>query len=88
MTTLPCPSCGSQTIVKNGLIHNGKQNHKCKDCGRQFVEDPQQKRINPQTTVLIDLRKYPWLVPSGFVMYQKAGYKSMGTANMQQSLKP
>lgn len=62
MTTLPCPSCGSQTIVKNGLIHNGKQNHKCKDCGRQFVEDPQQKRINPQTTVLIDkllLEKIP-----------------------------
>jgi len=62
MTTLPCPSCSSLRVVKNGLIHNGKQNHKCKDCGRQFVEDPQQKRIDPQTKALIDkllLEKIP-----------------------------
>ena len=62
MTTLPCPSCGSLTIFKNGRIHNGKQNHKCRDCGRQFVEDPQQKRIDPQTIDLIDkllLEKIP-----------------------------
>ena len=29
-------------IVKNGKIHNGKQNYKCRDCGRQFVENRQQ----------------------------------------------
>ena len=23
---------------KNGHIHNGKQNHQCHDCGRQFVQ--------------------------------------------------
>lgn len=49
MTTRPCPSCSSLNIVKNGRIHNGKQNHKCRDCGRQFVEDPQKKRITPTT---------------------------------------
>jgi len=27
-------------VVKNGFIHNGKQNHLCKDCGRQFVKNP------------------------------------------------
>jgi len=62
MTTLPCPSCSSLNIVKNGRIHNGKQNHKCRDCGRQFVKDPQQKRIAPNTKALIDkllLEKIP-----------------------------
>jgi transposase-like protein len=62
MSTLTCPRCGSQKVVKNGRIHNGKQNHKCRACGRQFVEDPQQKRIDPHTKALIDkllLEKLP-----------------------------
>src|SRR5918996_6343793 len=33
-----CPTCGSSNYKKNGHIHNGKQNHQCKDCGRQFVQ--------------------------------------------------
>lgn len=32
-----CPSCLSRNIKKNGHTHYGKQNHRCKDCGRQFV---------------------------------------------------
>jgi insertion element IS1 protein InsB len=32
-----CPACGSRQFKKNGHIHNGKQNHRCKACGRQFV---------------------------------------------------
>jgi insertion element IS1 protein InsB len=32
-----CPECGSQQFKRNGHIHNGKQNHQCKVCGRQFV---------------------------------------------------
>ncbi len=62
MSKLTCPSCGAQAIVKNGRIHNGKQNNKCNSCGRQFVEDPQQKRIDPDTKALIDkllLEKIP-----------------------------
>ncbi len=57
-----CPSCASEQIIKNGYIHNGKQNHKCKDCGRQFVEDPQNKIISEATKDLIDkllLEKLP-----------------------------
>jgi insertion element IS1 protein InsB len=57
-----CPSCQSSKIVKNGLIHNGKQNYRCKDCGRQFVEEPQQKLISQQTKDLVDkllLEKIP-----------------------------
>lgn len=57
-----CPACHSSHVVKNGSIHNGKQNHKCKDCGRQFVRDPQTKTIDKATKHLIDkllLEKIP-----------------------------
>src|SRR5262244_2973523 len=33
-----CPRCKSSRYKKNGHIHNGKQNHHCHDCGRQFVQ--------------------------------------------------
>ena len=49
-------------VVKNGFIHNGNQNHKCKACGRQFVEAPRQKIISEETKALIDkllLEKIP-----------------------------
>ena len=32
------PTCGSSDYKKNGHIHNGKQNHQCKDCGHRFVQ--------------------------------------------------
>ena len=59
---LSCPRCGSDHVVKNGRIHNGKQNHKCRACGRQFVQNPQQKLISPETKELINkllLEKLP-----------------------------
>ncbi len=59
---LSCPTCGSQAIVKNGQTRHGKQNYKCNDCGRQFVENPQWRRIPEETKVLIDrllLEKIP-----------------------------
>jgi len=36
---LTCPDCYSHKIKKNGKTYYGKQNHKCKDCARQFVID-------------------------------------------------
>ena len=48
-----CPSCGSLLVKKNGDIHNGKQNHYCLSCGRQFVLNPQQKIIDDQTKALV-----------------------------------
>ena len=60
--SLICPSCESKKIVKNGKIHNGKQNYKCRDCRRQFVQDPQNKIISRETKNLIDkllLEKIP-----------------------------
>ena len=45
-----CPECGSRNYKKNGHIHNGKQNHLCKDCGREFV-------LNPENIVISDEKK-------------------------------
>lgn len=36
---LICPNCTSGKIVKNGKTYYGKQNHRCKNCDRQFVAD-------------------------------------------------
>ena len=49
-----CPRCQSSEVIKNGRIHNGKQNYKCRSCARQFVLNPEQKRIPPETWALVD----------------------------------
>lgn len=59
---LLCPTCGSDDIMKNGTTRRGKQNYKCRDCGRQFVENPQWKPIDADRTAMIDrllLEKIP-----------------------------
>jgi len=43
-----CPECGSNNYKKNGHIHNGKQNHQCKDCGREFVLNPEKEIISDE----------------------------------------
>lgn len=51
---LLCPTCGSDDIMKNGTTRRGKQNYKCRDCGRQFVENPQWKPKDKDTCALVD----------------------------------
>ncbi len=48
--------------MKNGTTRRGKQNYKCRDCGRQFVENPQWRRREPDSKAMIDrllLEKIP-----------------------------
>ena len=52
---LMCPTCKSDEIMKNGTTRRGKHNYKCRDCGRQFVEDPQWKPRDKDTTAVINL---------------------------------
>ena len=40
---MECPKCQSSHVSKNG-IKRGKQNYRCADCGRQFVENPRPYR--------------------------------------------
>ena len=59
---LRCPNCDSEDIMKNDTTRRGKQNYKCRDCGRQFVENPQWKRREPDSLAMIDrllLEKIP-----------------------------
>ncbi len=49
-----CPRCQSAVVIKNGRIHNGKPKFACKQCGRQFVQDPQPTPIGPETRDLVD----------------------------------
>lgn len=51
---MQCPRCHSDQIIKNGSIHSGKPKYMCKMCRRQFVEDPQDRRIPDSTKALID----------------------------------
>ncbi len=57
-----CPKCDSKNITKNGSIHNGKQKFKCKDCKRQFIENPEKKVITQEQWEYVDkllLEKIP-----------------------------
>jgi len=48
---MKCPRCQSENIIRNGSIHNGKQKYECKECRRQFVENPQNKIISSEIKV-------------------------------------
>lgn len=48
------PTCGSDDVMKNSTTRRGKQNYKCRDCGCQFVENPQWKQIDPDRKAMID----------------------------------
>ena len=49
-----CPQCGSRQYKRNGRIHTGNQNHKCKDCGRAFVLVPETPIITQEQRALIE----------------------------------
>ncbi|MBD1930956.1 MULTISPECIES: IS1 family transposase [Cyanophyceae] len=51
---MQCPKCDSRYVVKNGHTHTGKQNFKCRDCGRQFVTTPSHQPVSKSTRELID----------------------------------
>jgi predicted Zn finger-like uncharacterized protein len=36
---MECPNCQSDFFIKNGNTYYGKQRFKCKNCGRQFIEN-------------------------------------------------
>lgn len=49
-----CPMCQSTQLKKNGFISTGKQRYRCCTCGRQFVENPENKIIPEHTWILVD----------------------------------
>jgi len=49
-----CPRCYSGKIIKNGTIHNSKQKYMCKECRRQFVENPANAPVSEEKKELIN----------------------------------
>ncbi|WP_417914545.1 transposase-like zinc-binding domain-containing protein [Candidatus Electronema sp. JM] len=49
-----CPECGSLNIVRNGSIANGKKKFSCKECSRQFVENPERRKITDAEWRIVD----------------------------------
>ena len=49
-----CPKCQSTQIIRYGHTHYGKPRFKCRDCGRQFVEDATRQPIDKLPHQLID----------------------------------
>ncbi len=49
-----CLQCGSRWDKRNGHIHTGKQNHRCKLCGRAFVLQPDNVMITGEQRQLIE----------------------------------
>ena len=70
-----CPRCQSPQYKKNGHIHNGKQNHQCKDCGRQFVDGFEQYLVSDETRDLIERLLLERLSLRGICRAAKVGLK-------------
>lgn len=49
-----CPPCGSRVYKRNGRMHTGKQNHRCKVCGRAFVLTPENPVLTEEQRMLIE----------------------------------
>ncbi len=49
-----CPTCQSKEVKRNGHIHNGKQNYRCKGCGRPFVADSTKRYVSEEEREMID----------------------------------
>jgi hypothetical protein len=56
-----CPRDMSPKYKTNGHIHNGKQNHQCQNCGRQFVDcfERPRFRVEPQVQSLPESSQGP-----------------------------
>ena len=48
LVTYRCPHCHSEHIVKNGHNPKGKQQYRCKQCGRSSVLNPEVRYTEAQ----------------------------------------
>jgi transposase-like protein len=43
MVLVLCVHCGSEKLIKNGISPSGKQQYRCRGCGRTSLDRPQAK---------------------------------------------
>lgn len=48
-----CPRCEETDYKKNGKAHHGKQNYRCRRCGRQFIRELERDPITPEQQELV-----------------------------------
>ena len=48
-----CPRCEETDYKKNGKAHHGKQNYRCRRCGREFIRAVDRAPISPEQQVLV-----------------------------------
>ncbi len=54
---VPCPSCQSLHLVRNGRMPDGRQRYLCRDCGRRSNEAPRTNAYTEEERATI-LRAY------------------------------
>src|SRR5512138_1929777 len=48
-----CPRCEESDYKKNGKAHHGKQNYRCRRCGREFIRELDRNPIAPEQQELV-----------------------------------
>ena len=48
-----CPRCEETDYKKNGKTHQGKQNYRCRRCGREFIRAVDREPVSPEQQVLV-----------------------------------
>ena len=48
-----CPRCEETDYKKNGKAHHGKQNYRCRRCGREFIRELNRDPIAPEQQDLV-----------------------------------
>jgi len=72
MNNLRRPQCGLSHIKRNGYTHYGKQNYRCEDCDRQFVEDSQRigEEVKDLIKVLLAEPQFRSFFPKNWIRYR------------------
>jgi transposase-like protein len=52
--THQCPHCHSENIIRNGHNPKGKQQYRCKRCGRSGVLDPETRYTEKQREQILE----------------------------------
>ena len=48
-----CPRCEESDYKKNGKTHQGKQNYRCRRCGREFIRELDHDPVSPEQQELV-----------------------------------
>ena len=53
MIRTTCPRCDQTDYKKHGKTHPGKQNYRCRRCGREFIQELKREPIAPEPQALV-----------------------------------